>query len=180
MRPGHAFVYFGRISREKGIATLIRAVAAAGSRLLVIGSGPALAELQELATRIGAKVEFLGYRTGDSLHEAIRTARAVVLPSEWYENAPMTVLEAYALGKPVIGARIGGIPELIREGETGLGFESANEVALTEALRDMSARPDAAIEALGQSGRQWVEREFTAATYQTRMLDMYRDLGVRT
>ena len=112
--------------------------------------------------RLGAEVEFLGYRTGEALHEAIRSARAVVLPSEWYENAPMSVLEAYALGKPVIGARIGGIPELIRENETGLGFESANEAALAAALRDMSERPDAAIEAMGQSARRWVEREFTA------------------
>ena len=176
--PGKVFVYFGRLSPEKGLATLIRAVAATDSRLLVIGSGPTLAETQELAVRLGAKVEFLGYRTGEALHETIRSARAVVLPSEWYENAPMSVLEAYALGKPVIGARIGGIPELIRENETGLSFESANEAALTAALRDMSERPDAAIETMGRSARLWVEREFTAAIYQARMIDLYRDLGV--
>ena len=68
----------------------------------------------ELAAEVGADVEFLGFLTGAALHDAIRSARAVVLPSEWYENAPMSVLEAYALGKPVIGARIGGIPELVR------------------------------------------------------------------
>jgi glycosyltransferase involved in cell wall biosynthesis len=178
--PGKAFVYFGRISREKGLATLIRAVARAGSRLLVIGTGPDLAEAQQLALQIGANVEFLGYLTGDALHEAIRGARAVVLPSEWYENAPVSVLEAYALGKPVIGARIGGIPELIRENETGLGFESANETALAAALRDMSERPDATIEAMGQSARLWLEREFTAPIYQARIMDLYRDLGVST
>jgi len=177
--PGKAFVYVGRISREKGLATLIHAVAAAGSRLLVIGSGPALADMQELAVLLGAEVEFLGYRTGEALHEAIRSARAVVLPSEWYENAPMTVLEAYALGKPVIGARIGGIPELIRENETGLGFESGNEAALSVALREITDKPDAVIEAMGQSARLWVEREFTATIYQARMIDMYRDLGVQ-
>jgi glycosyltransferase involved in cell wall biosynthesis len=177
--PGKAFVYFGRISPEKGLATLIRAVAAADSRLVVIGSGPALADMQELAVQLGAEVEFLGYRTGEALHESIRSARAVVLPSEWYENAPMSVLEAYALGKPVIGARIGGIPELIRENETGLSFESTNEAALCAALRDMSERPDTAIEAMGRSARLWVERDFTSAIYQARMIDMYRDLGVR-
>jgi len=177
--PGKTFVYFGRLSPEKGLATLIRAVAAAGSRLSVIGSGPALAETQELAVQLEADVEFLGYRSGDALHEAIRSARAVVLPSEWYENAPMTVLEAYALGKPVIGARIGGIPELIRENETGLSIESTNEAALCAALRDMSERPDAVIEAMGQSARLWVERDFTSAIYQARMIDLYRDLGVR-
>ncbi len=176
--PGKTSSTSAAISPEKGLATLIRAVAAADSRLVVIGSGPALADMQELAVQLGAEVEFLGYRTGEALHEAIRSARAVVLPSEWYENAPMSVLEAYALGKPVIGARIGGIPEQIRENETGLSFESTNEAALCAALRDMSERPDAVIEAMGQSARLWVERDFTSAIYQARMIDLYRDLGV--
>jgi glycosyltransferase involved in cell wall biosynthesis len=152
---------------------------AAGSRLLVVGSGPALAEMQELAVQLGAQVGFLGYRTGEALHDAIRSAGAVVLPSEWYENAPMSVLEAYALGKPVIGARIGGFSELIRENETGLGFESASQAEPTAALRHISERSGAAIEGMGQSARYWVEQEFTATIYQARMIDMYRDLGVQ-
>jgi glycosyltransferase involved in cell wall biosynthesis len=102
----------------------------------------------------------------------------VVLPSEWYENAPVSVLEAYALGKPVIGARIGGIPELVRENETGVCFESGSVAGLAAALRAMQSRPDAGLEQLGRAGRRWVEQEFTVGMYQQRILATYRELGV--
>jgi glycosyltransferase involved in cell wall biosynthesis len=178
--PGNAFLYLGRLSREKGLTTLVRAVATSRSRLLLAGTGPQLTELRGLAAQLDADVTFLGYLTGDSLHEAIRSARAVVLPSECYENAPMSMLEAYALGKPVVGARIGGIPELIHEEETGLGFVSGNVASLSAALRDISGRPDAAIEDMGRRGRLWVEEEFTAALYRDRILSIYRELGAST
>jgi glycosyltransferase involved in cell wall biosynthesis len=134
--------------------------------------------MRALATRLEADVSFLGYLNGRALHDVIRGARAVVLPSECYENAPVSILEAYALGKPVIGAAIGGIPELIRENETGIRFRSGDVAALVGALRDMASRPDDQIEAMGRQGRKWVERDFTAATYRQRILDVYRDLGV--
>src|SRR5579863_2465740 len=130
---GRPFVYFGRATRQKGVATLIRAVAEASVPLLVAGTGPDLASLQELAASLGADVTFLGHLSGQTLHDIVRSARAVVLPSQGYENAPMSILEAYALGKPVIGARIGGIPELVRESETGVCFESGNVASLVSA-----------------------------------------------
>jgi glycosyltransferase involved in cell wall biosynthesis len=176
--PGKAFVYLGRVSREKGIATLIRASASARVPLVVVGTGPELEEMQRLAARLAAEVTFAGYLTGGALHDAVRSARALVLPSECYENAPMSVLEAYGLGKPVIGTRIGGIPELIREQETGLVVPSGDPDSLAAALRDMAARPDADIEAMGRRGRGWVENEFTAGVYRDRMIDVYRELGV--
>jgi glycosyltransferase involved in cell wall biosynthesis len=176
--PGSTFVYVGRLSREKGLVTLIRAAAASHCAVALVGTGPQAEELRDLAEKLKAPVTFPGYLSGESLQDAIRSARAVVLPSEWYENAPLSVLEAYALGKPVVGARIGGIPELIRENETGVGFTSGNVAALTAALRDMSGRTDAAIEAMGRCARRWVEAEFTAAVYRDRMLAIYRELGV--
>lgn len=102
--PGKYFVYCGRLSPEKGVATLLRAAKAAGAALKVVGTGPMEAELKSLQQELCGDVEFLGYRSGGELHGLIRGARAVVLPSEWYENAPMNVLESFALGKPVIGA----------------------------------------------------------------------------
>ncbi|HUQ52382.1 MAG TPA: glycosyltransferase, partial [Gammaproteobacteria bacterium] len=120
--PGQRFVYFGRLSREKGIATLIRAAAAAGVGLDIIGTGPQEAELRALAG--DHDVRFLGFLTGAKLNAAVGAARAVVVPSEWYENAPLSVLEGAALGKPLIVARIGGLPELVVENESGWSFES--------------------------------------------------------
>jgi glycosyltransferase involved in cell wall biosynthesis len=176
--PGTAFLYFGRVSREKGLATLIRAAAAVGCRLMVAGTGTELDNLRQLASQCGTEVDFLGYLTGERLHAAIRSARAVVIPSEWYENAPMSVLEAYALGKPVIAARIGGIPELLREDETGTSFESGSVEGLTDALREMISRPDSQIEKMGKSARRWVESEFNASLYRERISVVYRDLNV--
>jgi glycosyltransferase involved in cell wall biosynthesis len=177
--PGKAFIYFGRLTPQKGVATLIHAVAEARVPLLVAGTGPEMEALQSLSARLSAQVTFLGHLSGSVLHESIRSARAVVLPSEWYENAPMSILEAYALGKPVIGARIGGIPELVREGDTGVSFESGNLAALVGALRDIAARPDPALVDMGRSARAWVEQDFTLDMYRQRILATYRDLGVR-
>ena len=176
--PGETFVYFGRVIRQKGVATLIRAAAAAHKRVLVAGTGPELTAMKELASQLNADVTFLGHLSGVSLHDVIRSARAVVLPSEWYENAPVSVLEAYALGKPVIGARIGGIPELIRENETGISFESGQVESLAQAFEDLSARPAAELADMGRRARRWVEQDFTVGMYQQRIISAYRDLGV--
>ncbi|HZO22854.1 MAG TPA: glycosyltransferase family 4 protein [Steroidobacteraceae bacterium] len=177
--PGKAFIYFGRLTPQKGVATLIRAVAEARTPLVVAGTGPDMEAMQALTASLGADVSFLGHLSGSMLHDTIRAARAVVLPSEWYENAPMSLLEGYALGKPVIGARIGGIPELVREGETGVCFESGNVASLVAALRDMASRPDDELTQMGQSGRRWVEQDFTLDRYRQRILAAYRELGIR-
>jgi glycosyltransferase involved in cell wall biosynthesis len=132
--PGSDFLYVGRLSREKGVSTLIRATAEARCRLLVAGAGPALEEMRSLAERLDADVVFLGFLTADMLNDVIRRARCVVLPSEWYENAPMSLLEAYALGKPVIGARIGGIPEFAQR--VCMSFAGGDVHSLASALRD--------------------------------------------
>ena len=176
--PGGSFLYFGRLTRQKGVATLIRAAARAGLPLSIAGRGPEEESLRRLASELGANVTFMGYLSGPTLHDAIRGSRAVVMPSEWYENAPVSLLEAYALGKPVVGARIGGIPELVREGETGLCFESGDVSGLAAALDVMASRPDARIAELGRNGRTWVAQEFTPAMYGRRILATYRELGV--
>jgi len=176
---GAAFVFFGRLGPEKGLSTFVRAAAKAGVKAWIVGTGPEEEGLRRLAGEVQADVEFLGYRTGQALHEAIRRARAMVLPSEWYENAPMSVMEAYALGRPVIGARIGGIPELIREGETGVVFESGNVDDLAAAMARMAHMPDSDVLAMGMAGRTWMERDFTAERYRERLLALYSDLGVK-
>jgi glycosyltransferase involved in cell wall biosynthesis len=177
---GKDIVYFGRLAREKGLRTLISAAAMARCKLVLAGTGTELGALTRLASQIGADVTFPGHLSGSALHEAVRNARAVVLPSEWYENAPMSVLEAYALGKPVIGADIGGIPELVRAGDTGLHFRSGDASALADALRRISNMSDSHVAEMGRSGRRWVETEFTADTYASRVLESYRELGVDT
>ena len=108
----------------------------------------------------------------------IRAARAVVLPSEWYENAPISILEAYALGKPVIGADIGGIPEMVREGETGMLFPSGDSQKLADTLHSFQNLPTIELEDMGRQGRAWMETSFSSKRYQQSLLQLYSSLGV--
>jgi glycosyltransferase involved in cell wall biosynthesis len=174
--PGARFVFFGRLSPEKGVATLIRAAASAGVGLDVIGAGPAEEELRGLAA--GRDVRFLGFLTGTKLNAAVAAARAVVAPSEWYENAPLAVLEAAALGKPLIVSRIGGLPELVVEGESGWSFESRSVTELAAALRRVADLPDGEVAAAGMAARRRMQDEFSPQRYLERIRAVYGRLGV--
>lgn len=177
--PGSNFLYFGRLVQEKGVETLMRAAAMSGrGKLNIVGSGPLENNLQQIRQSLQADISFLGHRSGADLHALIRQARAVVLPSEWYENAPLSILESYALGKPVIGARIGGIPEMVIEGETGWTFASGDSKDLARVLDEVAAMPDAVIESMGKNARAFVEQRFNRENYTEAMLSLYAELGV--
>ena len=176
---GDYVVFAGRLAPEKGLATLIQAAARAGQRLILAGTGPEEAALRDLVARTGADARFVGHLSGQELHRLIGQSRALVLPSEWYENAPISILEAYALGRPVIGAAIGGIPEMIRHGETGLLSASGDVDDLAQRLTDLAALSDADRARMGRAGRDWIASEFSAAAYRDRTLDLYGRLGRR-
>ena len=123
-------LYFGRYSQEKGIATLIQAAKELPEIPFVFaGSGP----LEHLLEGI-PNIQNVGFQRGEALETLIREARFTVYPSEWYENCPFSVMESQMYGTPVLGANIGGIPELIRVGETGELFESGNAEELTRSI----------------------------------------------
>lgn len=176
---GDYFLYFGRLAPEKGVETLMRAAAIAGIKLRIAGTGPIENTLHALRDTLQADIEFLGFRSGAALHDLIRRARAVVLPSEWYENAPLSILESYALGKPVIGARIGGIPELLIEDETGWSFTSGDIPDLGKVLARIASMPDAMLSAKGRNARELVERQFTRLRYASALLSLYSELGIK-
>lgn len=176
--PGEAFVFFGRLGEEKGIKTLVLACQQANTKLNIVGTGPLEEELQELISSSEGRIKLLGYQTGEDLFDIIRDARAVILPSEWYENAPISIMEAYALERPVIGANIGGIPEMIKENETGTLFESGNVEALSQVLKQYDEMSTEELLKMGQAGRQWVENDFTVEHYVDRVQALYRTLGV--
>ncbi len=115
-------LYFGRLSPEKGLKTLIEAAALTNSELKFAGVGPEENSLRSLAESKGVKAEFLGFKEGGGLKEIIIGAKAVALPSVWYENMPLSLLEALSLGKPVIASEIGGMPEVIVDGKNGWLF----------------------------------------------------------
>lgn len=174
--PGDYVLFAGRMVVEKGVATLVKAATKAGVKLRIAGTGPLEAELKALP---GAdRIEWLGYCSGDALWQQVRGARALVLPSEWYENAPMSILEAFASGTPVVGADIGGIPEMITP-ETGWVFPSGDADKLAEVLTDVFARPDSDIAEMGRHARERCAGNFSRARYIDGIQTVYRELGVR-
>ncbi|MDI6812499.1 MAG: glycosyltransferase family 4 protein [Deltaproteobacteria bacterium] len=168
-----SLVYFGRLSPEKGLETLIKAMSGVPANLKIIGEGPQRPRLEYLAGQLRLNnVQFLGYRQGDALFDEIKKSRFTVLPSEWYENYPVSVLESFALGKPVVGARIGGIPELVRDHDTGLTFEPGNIQDLQEKICFLMEEPDV-ITAMGKRARQFVEEVADPERHYQKLLKIY-------
>ncbi|MFK3666417.1 glycosyltransferase family 4 protein [Ochrobactrum teleogrylli] len=174
---GDYFTYVGRLAPEKGIGTLIRAAAIAGQKLVIAGTGPEEQSLRALAAETGGDITFAGYVSGERLHRLIGEAKALILPSEWYENAPISILEAYALGVPVIGADIGGIPEMIVPGETGMVARTGDAEDLARVMSEAASLPPQARRRMGRLGRTWAGREFSPEAYRNRTLELYAELG---
>jgi len=171
----NSIVYVGRVSHEKGVETLIDAVRETpGVRLKIIGDGPLKGYLEEkvLSEHI-VNVAFLGYRTGEDLHDEIRNSMFLVIPSECYENNPRTVIEAFAMGKPAVGARIGGIPELVQDWETGLTYTSGDTADLREKIALMLENKNR-IPEMGRNARAFVERELNAELHYRKLMEIYQ------
>ncbi|MCK4322721.1 glycosyltransferase family 4 protein [candidate division WOR-3 bacterium] len=169
------FLYSGRLSYEKGLKTLIKSMSLnTSSKLLLAGDGPLRPELEKAAKKIASnKIKFLGHVGREKMEEFIAGASFVVLPSEWYENLPNSILEAFASGKPVVGSRIGGIPELVRDGETGLLFEPGNSNDLAEKMQWMIKHPKERQE-MGQRARELVEKEYNSKLHYKRLMKVYK------
>ena len=126
-------LYFGRFSTEKGIGTLIEACKELPHvQFIFAGTGPLESALREIPN-----IQNVGFQQGEALEKLIREARLSVYPSEWYENCPFSVMESQMYGTPVLGAAIGGIPELILDGTTGELFESGNKEQLKEKIEKL-------------------------------------------
>lgn len=126
-------VYFGRYSKEKGIETLLKVCESLPHiRFVFAGKGP----LEDRVNSTG-NIENKGFLTGNELKEVIERARFSIYPSEWYENCPFSVMESIQYGTPVLGADIGGIPELIDENVTGELFESGNREELVKKIEKL-------------------------------------------
>mgnify|MGYP003584120504 CR=1 FL=1 len=171
---GDYVLYSGRLSPEKGLPTLLRAMVGLPLPLRIAGDGPLRAELERFVDGHGLRdrVTFTGHLAGPDLARQYREAAFVALPSEWYENAPVAALEAFAHGKPVVGSNLGGIPELVENGRTGRLFPAGDADALRECLaatwNDRAARGE-----MGAAARRRVVAEFSAERHAEALLELY-------
>ena len=164
-------LYFGRIEKLKGVDTLLQAVGKSGARLLIAGTGSWTEELKAKIADL-PNVEYLGFISGEPLKSLVAEARAVVVPSEWYENCPMSVIEAKAVGTPVIGARIGGIPELINDGIDGFLFAPGDVGDLVDKIGRIETADREAMSAACEAD---VAARFSPQTHLSRLLQIYAD-----
>jgi len=172
---GEYVLYAGRLVHEKGIETLIRVMKLLPRiPLKIAGSGMFESRARQIVRDLGAaNVEFVGFKSEREVRRLVQSSRFACTPSEWYESAPMSVLEAYACGKPVVASRIGGIPEMVREGKTGLLHESGNVESLREAFLGLWNDPDLAHE-MGKNARQLAETEYSPEAHYAKILSTYK------
>lgn len=166
-------LYVGRLSAEKGVRTLLDAHRGLGThiKLRVCGAGPLLETLRFEYP----DVEFMGHKTGSELQAIMASASCIVVPSECYENCPMSILEAMAHGKPVVASSIGGIPELVEDGHTGLLFPPGDAQAIRDLLEGLMG-DTARRRKLGAAARARAEREFSLRLHNKRLLELYGEL----
>ncbi len=171
------FVYCGRLSIEKGVMTLLKAMKKiTSSKLIIIGDGPQRKELETFVSKNNLNnVVFVGYKSGSELKTLISRSKFLVLPSECYDNSPLSIYESFALGKPVIGSHIGGIPELINNEHCGLVFEPGNSEMLIEKINYLLKSKQRIVD-LGKRARQRAEQEFSPDVHYQKLIEKYNRL----
>ena len=196
------FLFFGRLSKEKGILTLVKAfLQAAGlanesadtqsddqsARVLpdtwdlhIVGEGPERGAIEQLIASAGpqaaSRIHLLGYKSGEELQREVGNARFTVLSSEWRENMPYSGLESLAAQTPIIGARIGGIPELVEEGETGFTFESGNAHDLADRLLETALIGKHEYAAMQWQCGEYVGKRCRQQIYAEQLIKRYTEL----
>ena len=210
-------LYFGRLSKEKGVDILIKAMALVNPirnpfkifnqtkhiihntiqhqqtaehfsngvneniKLKIVGDGPEKENLKKIAEKlkINSQIQFLGYKNQSELKEIIKNSLAVVVPSQWYENCPLAILEAFSFGKPVIASNLGGIPELVQDGKTGFLFKSGNAKKLAEKINSLlegdtsTCRLQEKLNLMGKFAQEQIEKKYNPEIHYQKLMEIY-------
>lgn len=171
-------LYFGRLATEKGVLNLIEAFGKLKTgKLLIAGDGPEKEVIQEMIEKkhMQDRVQLLGFLNVEEMRERIRKCRFVVVPSMWYENCPYSIMETLAIGKPVIGANIAGIPELVKDSENGLLYEPNNAEELAQKMKRLLEDKELA-EKLGKNAKEQAQKLYSKQTYYNKIIKIYESL----
>jgi glycosyltransferase involved in cell wall biosynthesis len=168
--PRQGLLFVGRLSTEKGLSVLARAAAALPARSLkVVGSGP-----DGAALAANGSVQMLGFMPPAAVRAAMRKAVALVFPSIWYETFGLVLVEAFAEGTPVIASRLGVVPDLVIDGQTGLLVQPGDSDELANKLRWALAHPED-MAAMGRRARQLYESRYTPEANYQQLLTIYAE-----
>lgn len=173
-------LFFGRLSKEKGVDVLLDAFLRAagklsGWKLVIAGDGPDREDLEAKVAEGVAPVELVGYQTGEALQRYVERASLAIASSRCRENMPFSIIEAFAAGTPVIGTRIGGIPELVTEGETGFECEPGNVESMAEAIERGAAfcADREAYEEMQSRCRAYVTEHCDQSKFMNELIELY-------
>ena len=167
--------YLGRLSKEKGILNLIEAIGdIPNAKLLIAGDGPERERIEAYISehKLDGRITLLGYQNQDSIHKYITNSRFVVIPSICNENCPYSVLEAMEIGKPIVASRIGGIPELIADGENGYLYKADDINELKEKLTLLLDNDDK-VNHFAQKSRELYESYYSPDSYYNELIKIY-------
>ncbi len=172
--PSDYYIFMGRLTHEKGVRFLLQAAARIKDlNLIICGTGPLEAELAATIKAEGlSHVTLAGYQSGEALKSLAARARFTVVTSEWHDNSPLVIYESLALGKPVIGSRLGGIPELIDEGVDGYTYTAGNLEEFINRVERLIGEPQRAVD-MGRSGRAKAERLFSPDVHYEKLMQIY-------
>ena len=168
-------LFVGRLSAEKGAEVLLRAWQKLKGTipLVIMGDGPLREPLEsEAAAQNLSNVTFAGWRSRGEILSAMKSASLLITPSLWYEGFPMTVVEAFACGIPVICSRLGGLREIVEDGSTGLHFNPGDAEDLAAKLDLLWTQP-AQLAAMGRAAREEYKRNYTAERNYELMMQIY-------
>ena len=175
------YLFVGRIAEEKGVKTLIDAALKVNrGHLKIAGGGPLYDEMVEYVKQNDKNniIDFLGHISRDKLRDLYKKCKFIVVPSEWYENAGLIIFEAFASGKPVIGARIGGIPELVKHNVRGINFESGDKDDLAGAIGYFLTHPDV-VDEMGHNAQSYLENEMNPEVHYESLMKIYNTALLR-
>ena len=167
--------YLGRLSKEKGILNLIEAIGdIPNAKLLIAGDGPERERIEAYISehKLDGRITLLGYQNQDSIHKYITNSRFVVIPSICNENCPYSVLEAMEIGKPIVASRIGGIPELIADGENGYLYKADDINELKKKLT-LLLDDDEKVNGFAQKSRELYESYYSPDSYYNELIKIY-------
>ena len=176
-QAGDYALYFGRLIKEKGVMDLLKAYQyLKNDKLKIVGTGPHEKIYRDFVRNNNIKnIEFTGYLAGKNLTEAVSGSKFVVMPSRLYETFGLTVAESFAQGKPVIASRLGALPELVKDGVTGMLFKPGDWRDLKNKILKINQRPEE-IQKMGENARKFVEENLNAKRHYSKLIEEYSKL----
>lgn len=179
IKRGNYLLFVGRLSEEKGVSLLIDAYIQndLSIPLKIVGDGPLKQVLQEKAlhTGYGDVIDFLGFQERETVFQLMYNADFLIFPSIWYEGFPLTIIEAFACGLPVLAPKLGSMAEIVENGVNGLHFQAGDAVSLAAKIKWAMDNPENII-SMKQNARHTYENKYTSKTNYRQLMKIYQQV----